>query len=100
MKTKHNGNDGATWDNGLSEESLRFLNKEPQTPIDIDTKWGEILTEYRHRYPELRNEDLSYEPDQFDALVKRIALKTFRTPEEVRYEIQNWKPSLYIRYDL
>jgi len=99
METKHNSSNDATWDNGLSEESIRLLNKESQTHNNLDAKWGEIQSEYRQRYPELMNEDLSYEPDQFDILAKRIAKKTLRTPEEVREEIQNWNPSLYTRYD-
>jgi|GEM_PF-2623956 len=99
MNTINRNDNGLTWDNGLSEESLKMLNKKSQSHSDIETKWAEIQTDYRHRYPELANEDLSYEPQQFDMLTKHIAQKTLRTPEEVREEIQNWKPSLYKRYD-
>lgn len=63
-------------------------NEEPDKKTE--TRWTDIESDYRKRYPNLTDEDLHYKSGEFSEMTNRIAKRTNRTPEEVTREIRNW----------
>lgn len=58
---------------------------------DLEKKWQDIETSYRRRYPNLKEDDISYREGEFDDMTQRIAEKTNRSRDQVREEIMEWK---------
>ena len=57
---------------------------------DLEDKWYEIEEDYKKRYPQLTDEDVTVEPARFDRTIERIGKRIDRKAEEVRREIENW----------
>lgn len=53
------------------------------------TDWDEVKERIKERNVYLTDEDLRLEPGKEDALLKRLAEKMDRTPEEVRSYIES-----------
>ncbi|MBO3099003.1 hypothetical protein [Gelidibacter pelagius] len=56
----------------------------------VESRWKDIESDYRKRYPKITDEDVNYKSDDFNGMTRRIANRTNRTPEEVHKEIENW----------
>lgn len=63
-------------------------NEEPNR--DLESRWTDIESDYRQRYPKLTDEDVSYNSGEFERMADRIAKRTNRTPEDVTLEIRDW----------
>lgn len=70
-------------------------NEEPDHKTE--TRWTDIESDYRKRYPDLTDEDLHTESGEFEQMAYRIAKRTNRTPEEVTKEIRDWDRSHHNR---
>jgi hypothetical protein len=70
---------------GFTEDSkLNF------TDDSLEGRCSNIQSDYRKKYPELRDEDIKYNPNEFDAMVNRIARRTDRSRQEVENDIRGW----------
>lgn len=63
-------------------------NEEPEEKVE--SRWPDIESDYRKRYPKLTDNDLHDHSGDFDLVAARIAKRTNRTPEEVKKEIRDW----------
>lgn len=57
---------------------------------DIESRWIAIESDYRARYPKITVEDVNYTSGEFERMIRRIAKRLNRTPEDVSMEIRNW----------
>ncbi|MEO8773058.1 MAG: hypothetical protein ABI371_01905 [Gelidibacter sp.] len=60
---------------------------------DMETRWKNIESDYRSRYPNVTDEDVNYKSGEFDSMTGRIAKRTNRNREDVNNEIREWKNS-------
>jgi len=60
---------------------------------DIESRWHDIESDYRRRYPNLTQDDVNYRQGEFDNMTDRIAKRTNRNRQQVRDEIENWQNS-------
>ncbi|HUH26626.1 hypothetical protein [Gelidibacter sp.] len=63
-------------------------NEEPSR--ELESRWTDIESDYRHRYPKLTDDDVNYNSGEFERMADRIAKRTNRTPEDVTREIRDW----------
>lgn len=59
---------------------------------DWQSRWTDIRSDYRKRYPSLTEEDVEYGDGDFDNMTDRIAKRTNRNFQNVQDEIRNWNP--------
>lgn len=59
----------------------------------IERRWNDIENDYRKRYPNITDEDVTYQSGDFDNMTGRIAKRTNRNLEEVTNEIRDWERS-------
>lgn len=57
---------------------------------DLQSRWTDIESDYRKRYPSLTEEDIDYSDGDFDGMTDRIAKRTNRNYQDVQDEIRNW----------
>ena len=60
---------------------------------DAESRWKDIKSDYRKRYPSITDEDVSYRTGEFDSMTDKIAKRTNRNYEDVNNEIRNWDSS-------
>ncbi|WP_179345851.1 hypothetical protein [Winogradskyella ursingii] len=56
----------------------------------LQDKWNHIRHNYHNHYPNVREEDLSYQEGGFYDMTERIAKRTNRSRKDVLNEIDNW----------
>ena len=59
------------------------------TPSGIDLKWSEQKKKLQLQFPDLTNEDLSFETGRKYEMIKRISVKVGKTEAEMKYIIHN-----------
>lgn len=57
---------------------------------DVESRWNDIESDYRRRYPNITDDDVNYRQGEFDTMTDRIAKRTNRSREAVNDEIRNW----------
>ncbi len=56
----------------------------------LESRWTDIESDYRKRYPKLTDEDVNYNSGDFEHMTNRIAKRTNRTSQDVTKEIRDW----------
>lgn len=62
----------------------------PDSNRDIESRWQDIESDYRRRYPNVTDEDVNYRQGEFDNMTDRLAKRTNRSRDQVNDEIRNW----------
>lgn len=58
---------------------------------ELEKKWTEIKDDFRKKYSDLSNVDVSYAPGEFGIMLGRIQKKTGKSHAQLRDEINRWK---------
>lgn len=75
------------------QDDLETDDMETDDPLfsrDIESRWQDIESDYRRRYPDITDEDVDYREGEFDNMTDRLAKRTNRSRDQVNDEIQNW----------
>ncbi len=75
----------------MDEESDSYHQDEVNLDAeDLEDKWYGIEDEYRERYPNLTDKDVTVEPNRFRQTLERIGRRRGKSYREILNEIQNW----------
>ncbi len=58
---------------------------------EIENRWKNISADYRRRYPNITEDDITYKSGEFDNMIDRIATRTNRDRDAISKEIKNWQ---------
>ena len=64
--------------------------KNPDLNRDIESRWLDIESDFRKRYPEVTDEDVRYRTGEFDNMTDRLAKRTNRNVGAITKEIKYW----------
>lgn len=56
----------------------------------LEGKWKQIKGEFKKKYANVTDDDMTYTEGKFDELIGRLQEKTGKRKEEVEREIENW----------
>ena len=57
--------------------------------VPLKPNWNHIKTKLKEKYPQLSEQDLTYNEGQEEQLLARLQAKTHRTRREIEQEIEN-----------
>ncbi len=57
----------------------------------VENRWKNISADYRKRYPNITEEDITYKSGEFENMIDRIATRTNRDRDAISKEIKNWQ---------
>ncbi|MGI0106582.1 CsbD family protein [Salinimicrobium sp. WS361] len=56
----------------------------------IEGKWKQIKGQFKQKYGDLTDDDVTYHEGRFDEMLGRLQEKTGRSKEELKKEIDRW----------
>lgn len=73
---------------------VKFEVLTPKTNImnedQLEGKWKQIRGEFKQKYGEVTDDDVTYSEGKFDEMLGRMQEKTGKTKEELKREIDSW----------
>ena len=74
-------------------DDFRYPNSKDISNIDVENledKWYGMENDYKKKYPNLTDEDVNVEPNNFWKTIKRIGYRRGKSFQEILNEIKNW----------
>ena len=56
----------------------------------LEGRWSNIQADYRKKNPNITDEDVNFESDEFDHMIASVARRTKRSADDIKNEIKNW----------
>ena len=56
----------------------------------LEGKWKQVKGNFKQKYGELTDDDVTYSEGKFDEMLGRLQEKTGKAKSELREEIKNW----------
>ncbi|MFO8147989.1 MAG: CsbD family protein [Bacteroidota bacterium] len=56
----------------------------------LEGKWKQIKGDFKQKYGELTDDDVTYSEGKFDEMMGNLQEKTGKTKEELQSEIEKW----------
>lgn len=56
----------------------------------LEGKWKQVKGEFKKKYGNLTDDDVTYSEGEFDKMMGKLQEKTGKEKEELKREIENW----------